>query len=125
LSARRLPSRKGFGFAEVLVATALLAACAMVAGGLLAKAVQNRAVSEPGVVAVRLAVEKAEELKAVPWKELASEPEGPVPGMEEFRREVRVREAGPLLKSVEVVVRYVAPGGVKEVSLCFERAGGF
>lgn len=125
MSARRLRSRKGFGFAEVLLAAALLAGCAMVAGGLLARAVQDRSVSEPGVVAVRLAVEKAEELKAASWKELASEPEGPVPGMEQFTREVRVREAGPLLKSVEVVVRYAAPGGVKEVSLCFERAGGF
>jgi hypothetical protein len=72
---------------------------------------------------VYLALERAEELKGVPWAGLASEPRAEVPGFPGYFREVRVSEVGPFLKRVEVVVSYAAPGGMEEVVLVFERAG--
>lgn len=119
---RFVSDRGGFSFAEVLVAAAFTAAAALVLGGMLSRAVQDRAVAEPGIVAVHLALEEAEALKAAPWQELASRVPAAVPGFEGFTREVRVSPAGLLRKRVEVVVSYAAPGGVQEVVLVFERA---
>lgn len=109
--------------AGVLVATAVLAACALVMAGPLTRGLQDVRASSSGSRAVYLAQEEAERLKGVPWAEVAPEPRAEVPGFPGFYREVRVSEAGPLLKRVEVVVSYAAPGGEEEAVLVFERAG--
>jgi len=121
---RALRSEAGaFSLAGVLVAVAILAACALAAAGPLSRGLQDVGSSSAGSRAVYLALEECERLKAVPWTDLASFPRAEVPGFPGYFREVRVSDAGVLLKRVEVVVSHAAPGGMEEVVLVFERAG--
>ncbi|MDI6895660.1 MAG: hypothetical protein QME70_13910, partial [Bacillota bacterium] len=95
MSSRGWSERGAFTLAGVLLAGAILAACALAVAGPLARGLQDAGASSPGSRAVYLAQERAEELKAVPWAELVSEPRAEVPGFPGFYREVRVSEAGP------------------------------
>ncbi|MDI7249975.1 MAG: hypothetical protein QME93_07895 [Bacillota bacterium] len=112
-----------FSLAGVLLAAALLAACALAAAGPLSRGLQDAGSSGMASRAVYLAQEEAERLKDVPWAALSSSPRVEVPGFPGFFREVKVSDAGVLLKRVEVVVWYAAPGGEERVVLVFERAG--
>lgn len=124
MSSRALRSEAGaFSLAGVLVAAAILAACALAAAGPLSRGLQDMGSSSSASRAVYLALEECEGLKAMPWGELASSPRAEVPGFLGYFREVRVSDAGPLLRRVEVVVSHAAPGGMEEVVLVFERAG--
>ena len=123
MSSRALRTEAGaFSLAGVLIAAALLAACALAAAGPLSRGLQDVGGSSLASRAVYLAQEECERLKAVRWGELASSPRAEVSGFPEFLREVRVSDAGVLLKRVEVVVSYDAPGGEEGVVLVFERA---
>ena len=124
MSSRALKNEAGaFSLAGVLIAAALLAACALAAAGPLSRGFQDVGSLSSASRAVYLALEECEKLKAVPWEELASAPRMEVPGFPGYFREVRVEVTGLLLKRVEVVVSYAAPGGMEEVVLVFERAG--
>lgn len=111
-----------FTLVGVLIAVALLGACLLAMAGPLSRGLADVGGSTQASRAVYLALEEAERLKAEPWEELTSIPRGEVPGFPGFYREVRVSSAGPLLKRIEVVVSFAAPGS-EEVVLVVERSG--
>lgn len=123
MSSRGWSERGAFSMAGVLLAAVVLAACALAVAEPLARGLQDAGASFSASRAAYLAQEEAERLKGVPWAELLSEPRAEVPGFPGYFREVRVSDAGPLLKRVEVVVSYAAPGGEEEAILVFELAG--
>ncbi|NHM28138.1 hypothetical protein G7K71_14345 [Desulfofundulus sp. TPOSR] len=125
---RKISDERGFTLASVVIAAAVLAVAAFLLGGLIVRSLQDQQASEEGFRAVFLAQEKAEELKSLPFDQVASEPEADVPGCPGFRRSVTVEELNPYTKRVTVRVAYPARGssdrmGVQE--LVFERTVDF
>jgi len=123
---RQASREKGFSFVEVLVAAAALAVAAAVLCGALIRPLQDQMDAERAFRAAFLAQEKAEELKAVPWDQLAGEPEGEVPGYPGFRRSVSVDAPDQFTKRVTVRVSYPLHGAGRGVqTVTFERTVDF
>jgi Tfp pilus assembly protein PilV len=125
---RRISDERGFTLASVVIAAAVLAVAAFILGGLIARSLQDQQASEEGFRAVFLAQEKAEELKSLPFDQVASEPEADVPGCPGFRQSVTVEELNPYTKRVTVRVVYPVRGGSGRTGvqeLVFERTVDF
>ncbi|WP_027719135.1 hypothetical protein [Desulfovirgula thermocuniculi] len=117
---------RGFSLASVVVAVAFLAVAAALVGALLADSVKAHRASAEGQTAAHLALAEAERLKAVPFDELTTVPEGDVPGYPGFRAAVEVEQVNAFTKRVTVRVTYPVQGGERgEQRLTFERTGGF
>jgi Tfp pilus assembly protein PilV len=124
---KRAAGDAGFALAWVVVAAAALGVAAFLLGGLLVRSLHDQRASEDAFLAVLLAQEKAEEIKSLPFDQVAPEPEAEVPGCPGFRRSVAVDQVDPCTKRVAVRVSYAVPGigrtGAQE--LVFERTVDF
>lgn len=108
------------------MAAAVLAAAAAVLCGALVRPLQDQVDAGRAFRAAFLAQEKAEELKAVPWDQLAAEPEADVPGYPGFRRSVAVDAPDGFTKRVTVRVSYPLHGAGRGVqTVTFERTVDF
>lgn len=115
-------NKKGFSFLEVLTAAAVLIIAAAVVSSALIYLLRNQVDAERAFYAVFLAQEKAEELKAVPWDQLASEPETEISDYPGFRRKVDVKNTAPQTKQITVQVSYPSYYGKKRIQvIVFER----
>ncbi len=124
----RFFDERGTTLASVVAAAAVLAVAAFLLGGLMVRSLQDQQASGEGFRAVFLAQEKAEELKSLPFDQVASEPEADVPGCPGFRRSVLVEEVNPYTKRVTVRVSYPVrgkSGGRGSQELVFERTVDF
>lgn len=116
----------GFSFAEVIAAAAILVVAAAILCGALVRPLQDQMDADKAFRAAFLAQEKAEELKAEPWDQLAAEPEAEVPGYPDFKRSVAVETLNQYTKRITVRVSYSQHGaGNGTQVVVFERTVDF
>lgn len=123
-SMARLRHGRGFTIVTALVMSAVLAVVAVIVGGMMVGTVRGQKAVGDGFRAVCLAQEKVEQLKTVPFDEIAFEPEAEVPGYPGFKRSVTVEQIDAFTKRVTVQVTCPGPGTAAQV-LVFERTADF
>lgn len=122
----RVFGEKGFSFAEVLVAAAILVVVAAALCGALIRPLQDQLDAERAFRAAFLAQEKAEELKAMPWDKLTAEPETGIPNYPGFRRSVVIENLDSHTKRITIRVSYPMYGGRRGTqTVIFERTVDF
>lgn len=121
-----LNEKKGLTLLEILISTAALIIAAVALADTMSLLLKQQANAEKAAYAVFLAQEKGEELKAVPWENLVSQPEAEVPDCPGFSRTVEVRSLNSYTKQVTIEVYYPLPGSRKGVQkITFERTVDF
>ncbi|MGB9849141.1 MAG: hypothetical protein ACPLSY_04865 [Moorellaceae bacterium] len=115
----RLRHGRGFTIIAFLILAAVLAVAALIVGGMMAGVIREQRVVGDGFRAAYLAQEKVEQLKPVPFDQIASEPEADVPGYPGFKRSVMVEQVDGYTKRVTVHVTCTTSGVI--LTLVFER----
>lgn len=121
-----LDKKEGLTLLEILVSAAVLITAAVILTDTMSFLLKQQVNAEKAAYAVFLAQEKGEELKAVPWENLVSQPEAEISGCPGFSRSVEVRSLNSYTKQVTIKVYYPLQGSRKGVQkITFERTVDF